>query len=245
MGRARPPKGDRPGPAPGCWAGPQGPGSPALIPLHFGVYSAHMYHDKKCTHLLDLRAWMNLSTCQSKLFRKCEESPSLSIHWTNRENTRINRQQIPWFGTNYKTNIKQRYTVTNGGRFIDIYLYDITQTWLRVGRSFVVNLANMMQPLIPIASEGKCQGLIYHIYGWARSFECCRSFECQFAMLRSFEVRIAKLKLRSFGYFSKQTCGAKRRKKLVPLFSYIIVQRVVCSNRKLMKLCRSFGRSYE
>ena len=75
----------------------------------------------------------------------------------------------------------------------------------------------MMQPLTPVALEGKCQGLVHHIYGWARSFECCRSFECQFAMLRSFEVRIAKLKFRSFGYFSKQTCGAKRRNKLVPV----------------------------
>ena len=141
--------------------------------------------------------------------------------------------------------IKRRYAVINGGRFIDIYLYDITQTWLRVGRSFVVNLANMMQPLTPVASEGKCQGLIHHIYGWARSFECCRSFECQFAMLRSFEVRTAKLKLRSFGYFSKQTCGAKRRKKLFPLFSYITVQRLVCSTNKFRNLCRSFGRRYE
>ena len=80
----------------GRWVGPgrpkevgparpraDGPGRPTLILLHFGVYSAHMYHDKKCTHLLDLRAWINLSTYQSKLFRKCEESPSLSIHWTN------------------------------------------------------------------------------------------------------------------------------------------------------------------
>ena len=57
----------------------------------------------------------------------------------------MRRQQGPWFGTNYGTAIKRRYAVINGGHFIGIYLYDITHTWLHVGRSFIANIADMMQ----------------------------------------------------------------------------------------------------